>query len=52
MESFENLVPGAIVNVVALVLSITIGDRKDQDGFQHSIARACKYAFWTFLLEV
>ena len=48
IEEFDNLVPGAIVNVVAIVLSIFIGDRKDQDGFQHPIARACKYVFGIF----
>ena len=48
IESFDNLIPGSIVNAVAIVSSIYIHDRKVQVGNQCPETTVCKYPFKFF----
>ena len=43
IEAFDNLIPGSLVNVVAVVLSISIERAKEKDEFQHPVARIGKF---------
>ena len=43
IEAFDNLIPGSVVNIVAVVLSISIKSKKEKDEFQHPVARIGKF---------